>query len=122
MILVDTSIWIDHLAKPDAQLAELIEGQLAFVHPYVIDEILLGSIKDRLVVAEQLELLPQLMPVRHSEVLRLIENHYLFGSGIGYVDAHLLASASVTKQCQLWTRDKRQLAAAETLGVAADLA
>lgn len=91
------------------------------MHPFVIGEVMLGNVSDRLAVRDMLSKMPLLLPVRHSEVMELIETAPLFGIGVGYVDAHLLASARTTKHCALWTRDKNLIRAAQQLGVAVDL-
>lgn len=125
MILVDTSIWVDHLNRGGVpHLAELLDNEDAAIHRYVIGEIALGSLKDR---AQQLAFLRDLhkVPVAtDAEVSALIEWGKLHGTGIGYVDAHLLTAAraaSPRNPVSLWTRDKRLRAQAERLGVAADL-
>lgn len=89
------------------------------MHPFVIGEIALGSIKDRdRIIAEMREIDPADI-AEHDEVMTLIETRALHGLGIGYVDVHLLASALITPDTWLWTRDKRLEAAATELGVAA---
>lgn len=117
MILVDTSVWVDHLRKSDARLArELMAGQV-LAHPFVVGELALGSLKQRQVILDALGDLPQAAVARDAEVLAFIEAHDLAGSGIGYVDAHLLA-ASRLSLARLWTRDKRLASVAEKLGLA----
>ena len=117
MIIVDTTIWIDHLARTDDRLVDLIENDRVLVHPFVTGEIMLGSVANRLQVAVLLDEMPQVLPSRHVEVMLLIENSNLGGSGVGYVDLHLLAAALQRTECQLWTRDRRLRRAAERLGV-----
>ena len=118
MIIVDTSIWIDQLYAPDAQFAELLYRQIVVIHPYVIGEILLGSLRDRVAVRTQLLALDQAPVAEPREILNLIESTTLYGSGIGYVDAHLLASALLLLGGRVLTRDRRLHAAAERLGIA----
>ena len=119
MIIVDTAVWIDHLARRDDWLAFLIEDDRVLVHPYVVGEIMLGTIAQREIVVARLGKLPQILPSRHHEVMALITSAALSGSGIGYVDAHLLAATLQRRNCSLWTRDRRLDAAAERLGVKA---
>jgi predicted nucleic acid-binding protein len=118
LILVDTSVWVDHLRSTDAQLAELLERQQVAMHPFVIGEIACGSLKKRASVFELLTELPTAVLAEADEVLGFIERHALYGKSIGYVDAHLIASAALTEDAKLWTRDKRLLAVAQKLGCA----
>ncbi|MFZ4125592.1 MAG: type II toxin-antitoxin system VapC family toxin [Rickettsiales bacterium] len=117
MILVDTSVWVDHLHKNDAKLnALLTEGQV-LIHPLVIGELALGSLRKRDTILQLLNDLPRAITVSESEMLDFITKHALFGQGIGYVDAHLLAAARLNG-VMLWTRDKRLREAAIKLGLA----
>lgn len=118
MIIVDTSIWIDQLEAPDKRFAALLFEQIVVIHPYVIGEILLGSVRDRANLRKRLFDLDPAPVADIAEVINLIESAQLFGSGIGYVDAHLLASTFLTLGGSLWTRDKRLAVTAERLGVA----
>jgi predicted nucleic acid-binding protein len=119
MILVDASIWIDHFRAANALLDDLLGRQQVLGHPFVTGELAVGSLRARRTLLGQLDdLLPAYL-AQDAEVRAFIEAQRLFGIGIGYVDAHLLASASITPGCQLWTRDKRLGAAAERLGCAA---
>jgi hypothetical protein len=118
VILVDTSIWIDHLRAGDAVLAGLLDDEQVLSHPFIIGELALGNLRRReSVVADLLEL-PQALVARDDEVMHFIQRDGLFGIGIGYVDAHLLAATRLTLGASLWTRDKRLLAAAERLSLA----
>jgi len=118
MILVDTSVWIDHLREADALLSDrLIAGQV-LVHPFVIGELALGNLRQRLDVLDALQGMPSAEVASDSEVLHFIEQRQLAGLGIGYIDAHLLASTQLVPGTSLWTRDKRLLAAASKLGLA----
>ncbi len=115
MILADTSIWLDHLRQPDATLAELLAKKRIVTHPMVIGEIAMGALSQRDTKLRALHKLRQARVAYHEEVLALVENHRLWGSGVGYVDAHLLTSVQLTGHCTLWTRDKRLRSAAEKL-------
>lgn len=118
MILADTSVWVDHLNAGDTRLAELLNRGLVLVHPCVIGELALGSLRQRELILGALSELPGSVVATDSEVLAFIDSHKLFGRSIGYVDAHLLAAARLTSGAKLWTRDTRLHRAAEDLGVA----
>ena len=117
MIIVDTSVWVDHLQRGDAQLVDLLEGNVVLSHAFVIGEIACGSLADRTLTLELLQQLPMAVVAEFDEVLGYIERHNLHGKGVGYVDVHLLASAAISG-AQLWTRDKRLRAVARELGYA----
>jgi len=119
VILVDTSIWVDHLRVGDERLATLLDGGEVLAHPFVIGELALGNLRQRNVFLSDLLRLPQAELASDEEVLRLIDREKLFGHGIGYVDAHLLAAARLTAETKLWTRDRTLNAAAAQLGLAA---
>lgn len=117
MILVDTSVWIDHLRRRTPGLARQLEqGQVA-CHPFVIGELALGSLKNRHEVLGLLAELPAARTVAHEEAMTLVDARGLSGSGLGWVDVHLLAS-SLVEGWPLWTVDRRLAAVAEGLGVA----
>ena len=116
MILVDTAIWVDHLRRGDAQLAGLLDRGAVLMHPFVLGEIACGSLTDRPGLLALLQQLPAAAVAEGSEVLGFIERRKLHGRGIGYVDAHLLASVVLTADARLWTRDKGLRSAADALG------
>lgn len=118
MILVDTSVWVDHLRRGDADLAALLDRAAVLVHPFVIGEIACGSLADRETVLELLQDLPMATVADAQEVLVLIDRHRLHGKGIGYVDVHLLAAVALSQGARLWTRDRRLREAARALGCA----
>jgi len=115
MILVDTSVWVDHLRRGDAGLAALLEEGRVLVHPFVIGEIACGVLSERSLTLELLGNLPAATTAENDEVLAFVEQHRLFGRGIGYVDAHLLASVALMPGTALWTHDRRLLGAALAL-------
>lgn len=115
MILVDTSVWIDHLRVRDDALATMLEGAQVWAHPFVIGELACGNLHNRSEVLALLEYLPQLAVATDPEVLFYIQQHQLMGRGIGYLDAHLLASVALSSPARLWTRDKRLAAVATEL-------
>ena len=118
MILVDTSVWIDHLRAGDDALAELLDQGKVLAHPFVIGELALGKLTKRNIILGTLRDLPQAAVATDDEVLQFIERHELFGHGIGYVDAHLLAALRLTGGASLWTRDKRLCSAAHHAQIA----
>lgn len=118
MILVDTSVWVDHLRAGDDGLVQLLEQGQVLAHPAIIGEVALGSLKRRAQVLGSLGELPQIHVATDGEVLHFIEEQELYGRGIGYIDAHLLAALRLTPGTLLWTRDQRLLAVAEQLGLA----
>jgi predicted nucleic acid-binding protein len=117
MILADTSVLINHFRSRHPRMAAaLIEGQV-LIHPFVIGELACGNLPNRHNVLQTLEELRSAPMVSHEEVLALIEVRKLSGSGIGYIDAHLLASALISKRTKIWTNDKRLAEIATRLDV-----
>ena len=112
MILVDTSVWIDHFDKHDPLLFSLLGDESVAMHPFVLGELAMGNLVRREAVLVMLNQLPQVILGEDAEVLSFIEEQTLFGQGIGYIDAHLLVSARLTPGTLLWTRDRRLHAAA----------
>jgi predicted nucleic acid-binding protein len=121
VIIVDTSVWIDHLKSSDLVLAGLLGTGRVLAHSFVTGELALGSLRQRRTVLESLRDLPQANVASDDEVMMLIEREQLYGLGIGFVDAHLLAAARLTPGTLLWTRDRRLRQAATRLGLYADL-
>ncbi|CAE6810106.1 type II toxin-antitoxin system VapC family toxin [Paraburkholderia haematera] len=122
MILVDTSVWIDHLNASDSMLISLLAEQRVLAHPYVIGEISLSGLRDREIVVGALLDLPRASVATPEETFYLIEREGLFNRGIGYVDTSLLASARLQPGTTLWTRDKRLKKVADELNLGAVLA
>ncbi|HYN55559.1 MAG TPA: PIN domain-containing protein [Motilibacterales bacterium] len=120
MILVDTSIWVDHLRAGDQRLVGRLERSEVLTHPMVIGELALGSISPREILLDALSALPTSVAASAAEVMHLIETRRLNGRGIGLVDAHLLASVILTPDSRLWTRDRRLGVVARELGLIAD--
>lgn len=119
MILVDTSVWIDHLRSTNQQLVTLLTNNSVLAHSFVIGELALGTLRNPEGVLSSLVRLPQALRAEDAEVLQLIHTRNLAGLGIGYVDAHLLASTLLTPDASLWTHDKRLAAVASQLALAA---
>ena len=118
MVLVDTSVWVDHLRDNEPLLASLLIHNSVLSHPFVRGELALGNLRQREMILAALDNLPQAPLVFDDEVNFFIEAHSLFGLGIGLVDAHLLASTQLLGNTRLWTRDKRLLAVAIRLNLA----
>jgi predicted nucleic acid-binding protein len=121
VIIADTSVWIDHLKSSDPVLADLLGKGQILSHSFVTGELALGSLRQRRTVLEALRDLPQATVASDDEVMMLIEREYLYGLGIGFVDAHLVAAVRLTRGALLWTRDRRLRQAATRLGLSADL-
>ncbi len=117
MILVDTSIWIDHLHRTEPQLGRLLEIGEVGVHPMVMGELAMGSLREREAVLDALAALPTPGQATTAEVLTLVERHALHSGGLAWVDAHLLAATLITPGARLWARDRRLRNAARDLGV-----
>lgn len=120
MILVDTSIWVDHLRTEDSHLIGLLERSEVLTHSMILGELALGSIGPRQALLDSLAALPRSVEASHDEVRYLIEARGLHGRGIGLVDAHLLASVILTPEARLWTRDRRLGEVARELDVLTD--
>ena len=118
MILVDSSIWIDHIHVGEPLLDDHLLREQALMHPHVLGEVALGSIRRRESVLARFERLPAPNMAKEGHVLHLIEQNNFWSTGIGYTDAHLLASALLTPDGLIWTRDKRLHAQVQLLGVA----
>jgi len=118
MILVDTSIWIDHLRVGEEGLVTLLNSTQVLCHPFVVGELACGNLRNRDEALTLLSELPRIAVATDAEVLYYIEQHGLMGRGIGYIDAHLLAAVSLAGPARLWTRDKRLCAVATDLGLA----
>jgi len=118
VILVDTSVWVDHLRLSDRQLAGLLVEDVVLCHPFVVGELACGALRRRSVILGLLRNLPQAPVVHHDEVLAFVEAHRLAGSGLGWIDVHLLASATLAGG-RFWSRDRRLAQMARRLGVAA---
>lgn len=116
MILVDTSVWVQHLRKGDERLRSLlIEGQV-LCHPFIVGEIACGALRNRREILSLLAALPPAPMAEHEEVLGLIESRRLHGRGIGWIDAHLITSALLSRS-PLWTLDSKLRSVASSLGI-----
>jgi predicted nucleic acid-binding protein len=116
MILVDTSVWIDHLRVGSEHLKALLLDEQVLCHPFVVGELACGTLLKRGEILSMLKALPEALLLEHEEVLSFLEARHLYGRGIGWVDAHLLASTVLTG-CAIWTFDKPLRRAAAALNV-----
>lgn len=116
MILVDTSIWIEHLRSGNSRLRALLADDQVLTHAFVVGEIACGTLRNRSKILEHLNALPSARSATDDDVLTLVEERTLWGKGIGWVDAHLLASALLTR-CRLWTFDRALDRVAGALGL-----
>lgn len=121
MNLVDTSVWIDHLRFGDKQLYSLLNRGQVLMHPFVVAELALGSLRDRSKTLLLLDSLPHARVAQIQEVRHLIEAQRLYALGVGMVDAHLIASIFINPGTILWTRDRSLRQVAEGLGIHAPL-
>jgi len=120
VILVDTSIWIDHLRKTEQRLEHLLNTNQVLIHPLVAMELALGSLANRQKVMANLFLLPQAQVGETDELFRLIENRSLYRKGIGVTDLHLIASA-LLGGVLIWTRDRTLAGLAASFGLLAEI-
>jgi len=118
VILVDTSVWVDHLRRDNPAVVKLLDAGRVLVHPFVIGEVALGQMRQRKVILAALADLPCVLVATEDEVMSFIERHALYGRGVGYVDVHLLAAVRLTTGAALWTNDRKLNAVADVLGLA----
>ena len=118
MILVDTSVWIDHLRQGEPALVKALETESVLTHPFVIGELACGSIRNRTEFLDLIGRLPTPPIATDSEALQLIDRHKLTSKGIGYIDVHLLASTLLLPNARLWTKDRQLASVAANLKIA----
>lgn len=106
MVLVDTSVWIEHFRRSNRKLTSLLEAEEVAIHPFVLGELACGNLHNRKEIMALLHALPDVAKVEDDEALLFIERHGLMGRGVGLIDVHLVASCRI-EACLLWTRDKR---------------
>ena len=121
MILADTSVWIEHFRSGNKDFRELLNQGQIVIHPFIIAELALGSLRDRGKTLALLDLLPQVRVAQLSEVRRMIETRRLYSLGLGLTDAHLIASVFLNPPALLWTKDKALRNATKALGIHASL-
>lgn len=120
MILVDTSVWVDYFRHGNGTLADALRRNTIRAHPWIVGELAMGNLADRTGTLEYLRGLPPVTVASDPELDGFIEQRCLYGRGIGYVDAALLAATALTPNTRLWTTDRRLRAAAQELGISAD--
>ena len=120
MILVDTSVWVDHLRRREETLVAALDTGQVLMHPYIRGEVACGNLMHRIEVLALMRELPHAPVATEEEALDFIERRKLMGRGIGYIDVHLLASAVLSGTARLWTRDKRLAVVADDLALAFD--
>jgi predicted nucleic acid-binding protein len=117
LIVADTSVWVDHFRSTNEALRQQLLARNILMHPMIVAELALGSLRERTRTLSDLDALPQARVARLDEVRKLIERHRLHGRGIGLIDAHLLATTLLSQPCRLWTLDKRLQAIAQQLSL-----
>jgi predicted nucleic acid-binding protein len=117
LILADTSVWIEHFRSGNKELQRALNGGQIVIHPWIIAELALGSLRDRTKTLATLDKLPQLRVAQLSELRHLIEVRRLYSLGIGLTDAHLIASVLISPPTLLWTRDRRLRMLADSFGI-----
>jgi hypothetical protein len=115
--IVDTSVWIDHFRSGNETLKELLAAESVMMHPFVAGELACGGLRSRARILAALSALPPALSASHAEVLQLVDRRRLWGKGIGWIDAHLLASALLSNST-VWSFDKPLASAAQALGIA----
>jgi predicted nucleic acid-binding protein len=121
IVLADTSVWVDHFRRGDPELVRLLERGEIVMHPFIIGELMLGNASSIAHVVEDMQALPKANVASTDEILLFIADRKLPGTGIGYVDAHLLGACALTPETLLWTRDKRLHSVARLLLLAAEI-
>ena len=116
MILADTSVWIDHFRKGNERLSRLLNEGQVLSHPFVIGELACGNLRNRKKILGMLSALPCVQVADHDEVIHFLAKHRIQGQGVGWIDAHLLASSFLTR-CRLWTLDESLAVIARTLRI-----
>jgi hypothetical protein len=120
MILADTTVWIDHFRSGNMAMRSQLEKRNIAIHPFIVAELALGSLRERMRTPAWLDFLPRVRVAQIGEVREMIEKRSLYSRGIGLIDAHLIASCLIHPSTLLWTNDKRLSQVAESLRIAAD--
>lgn len=118
MILVDTSVWVDHLRRPEQELIRRLHEGEVLMHAMIVGELACGNLNSRFERLREWQALPQIPVLSHTDVLTAIDSRDWSGKGLGFVDVHLLASVLQREDTSLWTRDKRLGSLASTLNIA----
>lgn len=117
MILVDTSVWVDHLRVAERALGSLLDRAEVLMHPMIIGELACGNLQNREQLLRLWRDLPVIVTVTDDETLNFLEHHRLMGKGVGFIDIHLLAAVALDGDTRLWTRDRRLARSADELGL-----
>ncbi len=117
MILVDTSVWVDHLHVTEHALASLLDRAEVLMHPMIIGELACGNLQNRERLLSLWRDLPVIVTVTDDKALNFLEHHRLMGKGVGFIDVHLLAAVALHSDAVLWTRDQRLARPADELGL-----
>ena len=107
MILADSSVWANHIRSPDVLMEHFLATDQIVMHPFILGELAMGHLPDRPRFLKRLSDLPTVIKAKDDEVMRLIEDGRHFGTGVGWVDVHLMASVLLDERFTLWTRDRR---------------
>ena len=118
VILVDTSVWVDHIRRGDAPLIRMLDEGQVLTHPFVVGEVAMGNLPRRRLFLDAMRRLPRAQVATDAEAMSLMEREHLYGRGIGFADLHLLAATRLTPHATLWSRDRRLRSIAEELGLA----
>ena len=116
MVFVDTSVWISHFRHGNSGLQKLLQEDRVASHPFIIGELACGNISNRTEILSLMQSLPMLDVVQHEELLLFVENNKLMGTGLGFVDVHLMAAAALA-DIPLWTQDKKLKQACSRLSI-----
>jgi predicted nucleic acid-binding protein len=116
MVLVDTSVWVEHLRYGNVGLENLLNEGHVVCHPFIVGELACGNLSNRSEILSLLQALPLVNHAEHEEVMHFIDNYSLMGKGLGYIDMHLIASAILTK-APIWTLDKKLKEVSSKLGL-----
>lgn len=119
MVLVDTSVWVSHLRMGHSKLERFLQDGDVACHPFIVGELACGNLKNRSEILSLIQSLPMTIEAEHQEVLQFITNHQLMGTGLGYIDVHLMASAVLT-EIPIWTLDKILNNISSKLGIGLD--
>jgi hypothetical protein len=118
-VLVDTSVWVDHFRRGPDLLADRLRGGEVWTHPFVVGELACGILERRREILGLLAALPHAPLLDHQEVLEFVESRQLMAQGIGWIDVHLLASATLGR-IPVWTLDRRLHSAARRFRLTPD--
>jgi predicted nucleic acid-binding protein len=114
VVLADTSVWVHHFRHGSARLEALLESGAVAIHPFVLGELACGTLARRTETLNHLRALPHVRAVGDDEAMRFVESSRLWGTGLGWIDVHLLAAARLAG-VPLWSLDGALARAAERI-------